>query len=116
MSNEWMGLPVIAPLVVAALLGSAPQLDRYQSADEQASATEQTPKGKPPAPKPSPQKPTPTPAKPPPPAAPQDPPEKSTWLPPSLVFGDTARIDFRVKLHADQRAFSPDLRRLDAFD
>ena len=88
MSNEWMGLPLIAPLVVAALLGSAPQ--------------------------PSPQKPTPT--QPPPPATPQDPAEKSTWLPPSLVFGDTARIDFRVKLHADQRAFSPDLRRLDAFD
>jgi phosphate-selective porin len=54
--------------------------------------------------------------KPAPPAPPQKPAETSRLLPPSLVFGDTARIDFRVKLHADQRTFRPDLRRLGQFD
>ena len=47
---------------------------------------------------------------------PKQPQEQSTLLPPSLVFGDTARIDFRLKLHADERSFRPDLRRLDHFD
>lgn len=36
--------------------------------------------------------------------------------PPSLRFGDAARIDFRFKLHSDYRSFSPDLRREDPFD
>lgn len=56
------------------------------------------------------------PQKPAPPAPAKQPPEKWTWLPPSLVFGDTARIDFRVKLQADQRSFRPDLRSVDSFD
>jgi phosphate-selective porin len=82
-----MGLHLIAPLLWASLLMAAP---------------DQAP------PKPAPQKPAPE--------APKPPPEKSTWLPPSIVFGDDARIDFRVKLHADQRTFRPGLRTLDAFD
>jgi phosphate-selective porin len=85
-----------------------------QSASESASALEKTQKPKPAAPQPVPPKPgPPVPQKP---APPAEPPEKSTLLPPSLVFGDTARIDFRVKLHADQRTFRPDLRRLGPFD
>jgi phosphate-selective porin len=81
---QWMGLHLIAPLALAALLSATPS-------------------------QPAQQQPTP-------PAAPKQPDEKSTLLPPSLVFGDTARLDFRVKLHADQRTFRPDLRRLDPFD
>jgi phosphate-selective porin len=96
-----MSLHLIALLATAALVVSAPELYFYgQSAVEQ---------------KPAPSKPAPG-QKPTPPPEPKQPPQKWTLLPPSLVFGDTARIDFRVKLHADQRTFRPDLRRLDPFD
>lgn len=111
-----MSLYVIAPLAAAALFVSAPEfyLDS-QSVTEPSSALEAAQKPKPAAPQPTPAKPVPAPQKPAPPAAPQDPPDISTLLPPWLVFGDT-RIDFRVKLHADQRTFRPDLRRLGQFD
>ena len=101
MSNQRMSLPAIAVLAMAAWLAPGPQLE----------IPEEGQKPKPAAPKPTPQRPTPAPPEP-----PTPPPDQSRWLPPSLVFGDTARIDFRVKLHADQRMFSPDLRRLDSFD
>jgi phosphate-selective porin OprO/OprP len=100
-----MGLPLIAPFVVAALLGSGPAAG--------VETLEQTQKPKPAAPQPT-QKPAPVPQQPTP--EPKEPPDRSSWLPPSFVFGDTARIDLRVKLHADQRSFSPDLRRVDRFD
>ena len=97
-----MSLHVIALLAAAALAVSAPDLYRYdQSAVEPASAPEQIQKPEPAAPNQAPQKPA----------------EKSTLLPPSIVFGDTARIDFRVE--APRRLagrLCRDLRRLDQFD
>jgi phosphate-selective porin len=102
--DQRMSPPLIALLLAAALVVCAPQLDLDdQSAVEPASQ-------KPTTTKPAPiQKPTP-------PAERKQPEEESTLLPPSLRFGDTLRVDFRVKLHADQRGFRPDLRRLDGFD
>jgi phosphate-selective porin len=89
----------IGPLAVAALFVSAAQLDA-QPVSESALVLEEAQKAKPAEQKPSP---------------PKKPPEKSKLLPPSLVFGD-ARIDFRVKLHADQHTFHPDPRHLGLFD
>ena len=90
--------------------------------------TAQKPAPQQPAPAPPPQKPTsaPPPQKPAPappaqkPAPPQPPDEPQGFhvgkRPPSLRFGDTARIDFRIKMHGDHRSFSPDLRRQERFD
>jgi phosphate-selective porin len=88
-------------------------------------ASPQKPTAKTPAP---PQKPTaqrpapqqPAPAAPQKPAPPQQPDEPEGFhvrkRPPSLRFGTTARIDFRLKMHGDHRSFSPDLRREERFD
>lgn len=130
MANQQMSLLMIAPLAAATLLVCAPQTGAPatrtlrggvefhlygQSATGPASTLEET-QTNPATPRPTPPMPVATPQKPASPEAPQEPPEKSTLLPPSLVFGDTARIDFRVKLHADRRTFHPDLRRVGQFD
>ncbi len=105
----------VGPLAAAAMLVCAPRLDA-QSVTEPALAVVDIQATNTTAQEAASQKPAPPPKTPALPQVPEKPPKKSSLLPPSLVFGDTARIDFRVKVHVDQRMFHPDLRRLDPFD
>jgi phosphate-selective porin len=110
-----MSASFIASLALQASLAGAPEPDgrlalATPAAVDETQATEST------AQTPSTAEPTQAPPQPAPTTKPESPAQRSRLLPPSFVFGDTARIDLRVKLHVDQRTFHPDPRHHDLFD
>lgn len=122
MSPRFIALFAVVAMLVCTTIASGQTLTASAASaleaeeQKQKPATQKPGTQKPVTQKPGAAKPAPPPARPAPPPPPEDPPDKSKLMPPSLVFGDTARIDFRVKMHADYRSFRPDLRRLDRFD